>query len=414
MKTTSITPRTKAPKNQSRSTTRLNVEFMREPDFALPVNGRAEFMNRINAASLGRAKLKIVCLVSSIGTSGTTAEAYRALMRELSGRGHDVVFMEPKQFPESSNGVMSQTRGKVVKYESLAELKHRHGEEIRNADTVVLSSDLPAGKAVCEWVLQKAGGAVAFHDLDAPATLARLEAGDGALADVLRRFDLYLPRTGGPELHSLEKSLGTTMIRPFYAAVDTTIYYPDDSKEQFNLGYIGDYAEEMQPAVDELLLEPARNWEDGSFIVSGSGYPREIRWPRNIKRRPQLTPTQKRSFYCSQKFALSISTEAMTERGHTPALSLFEAAACGTPIISEYWDGIESFFEPQDEILVTHSSEETLYYLLETTEAERTLLSKRARARVLSSHTAKHRAAELEMHICDVLRPTITSRAPAV
>src|SRR5512133_798811 len=103
----------------------------------------------------------------------------------------------------------------------------------------------------------------------------------------------------------------------------------------------------------------------------------------------------------------------MIERGYSPAPELFEAAACGTPIISDYWEGIEAFFQPQDAVLITHSSEETLYYLLETTEAERAMLSKRARSRVLASHSAKHRAAELEMHIRDVLRPTIASEHSA-
>ncbi|HWH69513.1 MAG TPA: glycosyltransferase, partial [Candidatus Sulfotelmatobacter sp.] len=166
------------------------------------------------------------------------------------------------------------------------------------------------------------------------------------------------------------------------------------------------YSEDRQPALDELLLEPARHWSQGRFVVAGPQYPKTIRWPRNVKRYIHLSPVKHRAFYNAQKFTLNITRADMIEAGYSPSVRLFEAAACGTPIISDFWEGLDSFFEPNREILLAHSSEESLSYLLEITEPERRSLGARARARVLAKHTSRHRALELESYVLDVLKPT--------
>jgi spore maturation protein CgeB len=86
----------------------------------------------------------------------------------------------------------------------------------------------------------------------------------------------------------------------------------------------------------------------------------------------------------------------MIKAGYSPSVRLFEAAACGTPIISDYWDGIDSIFELDKEILIAKSSKDTLYYLKALHEQERRSIGEKARIKVLSFHTAAHRATELE------------------
>jgi spore maturation protein CgeB len=134
-------------------------------------------------------------------------------------------------------------------------------------------------------------------------------------------------------------------------------------------------------------------------------YPRTIRWPKNVKRITHLSPVKHRAFYNSQRYTLNVTRANMIAAGFSPSVRLFEAAACGTPIISDFWPGLDTFLKPDEEILISHSSDETLIYLEEISETDRRRIGQRARDRVLSKHTAKHRAAELEAYALEVLKP---------
>jgi spore maturation protein CgeB len=194
--------------------------------------------------------------------------------------------------------------------------------------------------------------------------------------------------------------------------VDATLYFPERQEKKWDLGYMGTYSEDRQPGLDELLLEPARDWDAGRFVVAGPQYPRTVQWPKNVKRYNHLSPEKHRNFYNAQRFTLNITRADMVEAGYSPSVRLFEAAACGTPIISDFWEGLDRFFTPNQEILIAESSEESLYYLLETSETERKRIGARARERVLAEHTAKHRAQELETYLMDVLRPVTSRTSP--
>jgi glycogen(starch) synthase len=159
-----------------------------------------------------------------------------------------------------------------------------------------------------------------------------------------------------------------------------------------------------QPALERLMLEPARSWSDGRFVVAGPQFPRKIKWPHNVKRTIHLSPGKHRAFYNGQKFTLNITRARMVEAGYSPSVRLFEAAACGTPIITDQWEGLDSFFRPGEEILVSHSPGQTLEYLRGLPESERRLIGNRARERVLAQHTARHRAITLESYIHELIR----------
>jgi spore maturation protein CgeB len=168
---------------------------------------------------------------------------------------------------------------------------------------------------------------------------------------------------------------------------------------------MGTYSEDRQPALDELMLEAARRCPDCRLAVAGPQYPREIRWPKNVKRFTHLPPAKHRAFYNSQKFTLNVTRADMVEAGYSPSVRLFEAAACGVPIISDFWEGLDGFFELDTEILISRSCEETLAYLRGIDEEHRLRIARDARNRVLRHHTARHRAIELEDYAFELLKP---------
>jgi spore maturation protein CgeB len=153
-------------------------------------------------------------------------------------------------------------------------------------------------------------------------------------------------------------------------------------------------------------MEPARRWWEGRFAVAGPQYPQRIRWPANVRRVEHVPPDRHREFYNSQRFTLNLTRSDMIASGFAPSVRLFEAAACGTPIVSDEWDGIEEVLEPGREVLLARSSDTVLEYLHDLPEAERVAIGERARTRVLAEHTAAHRAEELETHVLGLVPRT--------
>ena len=346
--------------------------------------------------------LKLVILGLSITSSWGNGHAttYRGLVRELVNRGHDVLFLERDVPWYASNRDMPRPPfGRTELYADLADLK-RFEREVRDADAVVVGSYVPQGPDVIRWVHATARGPTFFYDIDTPVTLAKLERGDHEYLEPsqIKGFDAYLSFTGGPTLDLIERRYGARAAWPLYCSVDPELYYPEERERDLDLGYLGTYSIDRQPALERLLVEPARRWPEGRFLVAGPQYPAEIRWPANVSRVDHLPPSEHRGFYNRQRFTLNVTRADMVKAGWSPSVRLFEAAACATPIVSDWWEGLDSFFEPGRSILVAHTSEEALRILRETPEDERRRIGERARDRVLSKHTAAERARELEAY----------------
>jgi spore maturation protein CgeB len=353
-------------------------------------------------------RLRIVILGLSITSSWGNGHAttYRALVRELSARGHDILFLE-RDVPwyASNRDQPRPPHGRTALYLDRSELQQRFADEIAEADMVIVGSYVPEGTEVGEWVTRIARGVTAFYDIDTPVTLAKLARGEEEYLtpELIREYQLYLSFTGGPTLERLEQEFGSPMARPLYCSVDPELYYPEPAAVRWDLGYMGTYSEDRQAPLNQLLIEPARRWPDGRFVVAGPQYPRRVRWPRNVRRIQHLPPKRHRGFYNAQRFTLNLTRADMVAAGYSPSVRLFEAAACGTPIISDYWDGIDSLFEPDGEILIARSSSEVEQYLREIPEPDRLEIGERSRRRVLAEHTAAHRAAELEQYALELL-----------
>lgn len=344
--------------------------------------------------------MKLVFIGLSITSSWGNGHAttYRSLIRELASRGHDVLFLE-RDVPwyRDNRDLPSPGYCRLGLYDSIAELKTRHGGEITGADAVIIGSYVPDGAEIASWVLSNATGIRAFYDIDTPVTLARLDRGecDYLRPDQIHRYDYYLSFTGGPALKILEERFGSPGAVPFYCSVDPDHYYPEPCETQWDLGYLGTYAEDRQPALQRLLMDPAARWSGGRFVVAGPLYPDELRWT-NVERIDHLPPDRHRHFYNAQRYTLNITRGDMVQLGHSPSVRLFEAAACGVPIISDHWEGIERIFRPDEEILLADSPARVLGILQNLTEEGRRRIGEKARARVLAEHTAAHRALQLE------------------
>jgi spore maturation protein CgeB len=350
--------------------------------------------------------MHIVILGLSITSSWGNGHAttYRGLVRALTARGHDVLFLErDKPWYAANRDLPNPPYGTTALYDSLDSLNRHFADAVREADLVIVGSYVPDGVQVGEWVTANAQGVKAFYDIDTPVTLAKLARRDYEYLtpDLIPRYDLYLSFTGGPTLQRLEQEYGSPSARPLYCSVDPERYFPEHHALRWDLGYMGTYSDDRQPTLERLLIEPAHLWRQGRFVVAGPQYPNTIVWGRNIERLEHLAPEQHRAFYCQQRYTLNVTRADMIRAGYSPSVRLFEAAACGVPIISDYWEGIDTIFKPGEEILIVHTANDVLSYLRDLTEDERRAIGERARERVLAAHTADHRAAELEAYVAE-------------
>lgn len=289
-----------------------------------------------------------------------------------------------------------------------------HTEEL-SAHLVIIGSYVPEGITIGAWVTAQRRGITAFYDIDTPVTLARLRRNDCEYLspELIPQYDLYLSFAGGPLLQRLQKEYGAALARPLYCSVDPERYVPEPQTPlTYDLGYMGTYSIDRQPQLERFLCEPARRWPIGHFIVAGPQYPNQLDWPPNVSRVEHLAPDRHRRFYTSQRFTLNITRSDMIASGYAPGVRLFEAAACGTPIISDYWPGLETFFVLYDEILPIDSIAAVLQILQQMPEEERRAIAERARRRVLREHSAMQRAAALEGYVDEAITQRII--APSI
>lgn len=362
--------------------------------------------------------MNVVILGLSITSSWGNGHAttYRGLVRALARRGHRVTFLERDVEWYRSNRDQPHPEGCATHlYSSLAELKEERGGLVAEADVVVVGSYVPEGAAVGAWACATARGLCAFYDIDTPVTLAGLARGDCAYLTpaLVARYGLYLSFTGGPTLRRLEREFGSPMARALYCAVDPALYAPDPAAEpQHDLGYMGTYSDDRQPTVDRLLLAPARAWPAGRFMVAGPMYPDAIAWPPNVARVTHLAPREHRAFYAAQRFTLNVTRADMIAAGWSPSVRLFEAAACATPIVSDWWPGLDELLAPGREVIIAHTAGDVLRALRDLPDADRRAMGEAARARVLAAHTADHRAAEFERYAAEALARSFQPARP--
>ena len=359
--------------------------------------------------------LDIVILGLSLRSSWGNGHAttYAALIRALLGRKHRVLFLE-RDVPWYADNCDCEDdlSARVALYRSFEELSDRYATSVSRADLVIVGSYVPDGIRIGEWVQSVARGCTAFYDIDTPVTATQL--GNGTCeylsAKLIPNYHLYLSFSDGPLLHLLRGRYGAHAM-PLYCSADPTRYAPAPVAARFDLGYMGTYSSDRQPTLDRFLLDCAHDWPEGRFVVAGAQYPAELRWAPNVARIEHLGPARHRRFYNEQRFTLNVTRSDMLVAGWSPSVRLFEAAACGTPIISDAWPGLDTLFEPGKEILIAESREQVLHWLKDFPETRRRAIGEAARRRVLAEHTADHRVDALERYV-DRVAQRSSSRSP--
>ncbi|MGC4069267.1 MAG: glycosyltransferase [Polyangiaceae bacterium] len=330
------------------------------------------------------------------------ATTYRALLQALRRRGHRIVFLERDVPWYRDNADMPHPPFcETILYESLDELHAQYAELIEHADACIVGSYVPEGANVSDFVTRTCRGVTGFYDIDTPITLKGLEeqACSYLRRDNVPEFDVYFSFTGGPTLRKLCKEFGARRAEPLYCAVDPDLYFPSLAEIRWSMGYLGTFSDDRQPTLERLLCTTAGLLPEENFIVAGAQYPEELGWPANVEYRAHIPPQLHREFYCAQRATLNVTRRDMVLAGYSPSVRLFEAAACGVPIISDEWRGIETFFVPDEEILVAESTADVIRHLGGMSDERRSQIGGRARQRVLREHTAFHRALALESTI---------------
>jgi|SRR5689334_16875642 len=353
--------------------------------------------------------LDIVIFGLSITSSWGNGHAatYRALTQALFERGHKVTFLERNvAWYRENRDLFSTDYCRIELYDGLPEAAGRFAGLVSSADLVMLGSYVPDGQILADWITSHARGVTSFYDIDTPVTLAALERGQASYisAALIPRFDLYLSFTGGPTLDLIESRYGSPRARELYCATSLPARVPTSTAPHWTLGYLGTYSADRQPSLETLLVGVARDLPGERFVVAGAQYPQQIKWPANVDRIEHLPQPDHTDFYGSQRYTMNITREAMRSAGYSPSIRLFEAAAAGTPIITDEWSGLETFFAPGKEILVANNGRDVFHILTELPEDRRLEIAAAARQRLLRSHTPQHRAGQLENYYQEALR----------
>ncbi len=347
--------------------------------------------------------MKIVIFGLTVSSSWGNGHAtlWRGLWRALARRGHRIVFFE-RDLPyyAANRDLTGLPGGKLILYPGWPEAAAAARRHLREAEVGMVTSYCPDGPAAARLLRDSPVRWKVFYDLDTPVTLERLEAGEEVPylpAEGLAGFDLALSYTGGRALELLRDRLGARRVVPLYGHVDPQAHRPVPPQEAWraDLSYLGTYAVDRQQALEALFVEPARRLPGRRFFIGGALYPHEFPWTANIFFVRHLPPSLHPAFFCSSRLTLNVTRAAMARMGYCPSGRLFEAAACGAPLLSDRWEGLEKFYLPGREILTAGGTEEAMA-ALQRPDAELERIARAARERTLVEHTSSRRAEELE------------------
>lgn len=345
-------------------------------------------------------KLVIFGLTISSSWGNGHATIWRGLCRALVRRGHQVVFFERDVPYYATHRDYHQIPGGTLhlypEWEDALPLARAH---LADADVGIVTSYCVDALPAAREILDSAAVRV-FYDLDTGPTLDALRQGREVPylpPEGLGDFDLVLSWTGGDALDEIRTRLGARRVAPLYGSVDPEVHRRAETVDYYraDLSYLGTYAEDRQALLERLFLRAAHRLPGQRFLIGGSMYPYEFPWTENTYYVRHVPPGDHPAFYSSSRMTLNVTRGAMAKLGYCPSGRIFEAAACGTPVLSDWFEGLDTFFTPGEEILVARDTGDTVRALeLPREELER--IARRARERTLDEHTAEHRVRELE------------------
>jgi spore maturation protein CgeB len=347
----------------------------------------------------GRVKITIFGLTISSSWGNGHATPYRAILKALTRQGHQIDFYERDLPYYARHRDFDRPEWcDLHLYPDWDSIRQSALAEAADSDVVICASFCPEGARIVDEILYLNVPVKVFYDLDTPVTIGGLERGS---VEYLRReqipeFDLYLSFTGGRTLDELNTRWGAKLALPLYGCVDPQIHFRVDVPPEFgcDLSYMGTYASDRQEKLDALFLQPARELASHIFVLAGSLYPWDWEWPQNVKRSEHVSPADHSALYSSSRLTLNITRNDMARWGYCPSGRFFEAAACGTAIVTDWFEGLDYFFDPNRELLVVSSAEEVIS-AIRLPDSELMKFAAKARERVLDEHTGERRAREL-------------------
>jgi spore maturation protein CgeB len=338
------------------------------------------------------------------------ATYYRGIYKNLHRLGHEITFAEPDIYKRQQNRDCAVIEyAKVRIYQTPGDVKTALAEACR-ADLIIKHSGVGADDELLEAEILNCASAktqTAFWDVDAPATLARVE---GNLHDPFRRlipqYDFIFTYGGGNPVVDDYLRLGAKNCIPIYNALDPDTHHPvaRDLSFECDLVFVGNRLPDREARVEQFFLGAAELAPDLHFLLGGEGW-RSKRLPENVRYLGHVGSADHNVINCSAGMVLNLNRESMAKVGFSPPTRVFEAAGAGASLITDAWLGVEQFFEPGSEILVASSAEQIVSHLRRTTSEAARSIGSAMRARALRDHTYELRARQVDQVLGDGYAP---------
>lgn len=358
--------------------------------------------------------LKIAFFGSSIVSAywNGAATYYRGIVKALNKMGHEITFYEPDIYERQKHRDLEDPDWcKVVVYKKDESILRELLQEASEADVIIKASGVGAFDEFLEYhvtQIKKENNLIIFWDVDAPATLDRLEENENdPFRKLVPEYDYILTYGGGQPVIDAYKEQGADQCIPIYNALDTDTHFPvePDPKFEGSLAFLGNRLPDRESRVEEFFFKPAKNLPSNRFLLGGSGWS-DKSMPENIKYLGHVYTKDHNALNCTPMAVLNISRDSMARYGFSPATRVFEAAGAAACIITDSWKGIDTFFEPNKEIIVVNDGEEVTSVLSGLTAKRAKEIGQAAYRKVLSEHTYAHRADLLESVFSKKLKDT--------
>jgi spore maturation protein CgeB len=330
------------------------------------------------------------------------ATYYRGIIRALHEDGHQITFYEPDAYERQAHrDIPDPPWARVVVYSTASEeAVYRVLEEARGADLIIKASGVGIFDALLERAvleMRREGALAVFWDVDAPATLDRvLQNSNDPFRQLISHYDLILTYGGGEPVVKAYTALGAQACIPIYNALDPSTHYPVAPDPRFvaDLGFLGNRLPDREVRVEKFLFHAANEAAECRFLLGGNGWDSKA-LPDNVRSIGHVYTYDHNAFNCSPRVILNINRTSMARYGFSPPTRIFEAAGVGACLITDAWEGIEYFLEPEREVIIVHDGSELAKRLRVLTPARASTIGAAARSRILAEHTYRHRAQQL-------------------
>jgi spore maturation protein CgeB len=348
--------------------------------------------------------MKIAFYGSSLLSSWWNGAAtyYRGLLRDLAGRGYDITFYEPDAFDRQQHrDIDPPAWAKSVVYPATEEGLRSVLEKAGDADVVVKASGVGVfdEELIDGIVIHARDDALKiFWDVDAAATLEEMRFDE---AHPVRRnlglLDMVLTYGGGPPVVQSYLAAGAASCTPIYNALDPTTHHPVDPNPNFDakLSFLANRLPDRESRVEQFFFAPAEALPNKTFLIGGNGWETKA-MPPNVRQVGHVPTTEHNAFNCTPLAVLNVARDSMANVGFSPATRVFEAAGAAACLITDAWEGIELFLQPETEVLVARDGRDVAEYVSALTPITARAIGEAALRRVLSEHTYSHRGQQVD------------------